>query len=100
MVCIYSCGGTICWKSSIHIIVAMSTTEEEYTEVAEVVKEALWLTSLVKELGIKEGGVQLHYDNHSVIYLVNNQVYHSRINHIDVGFHNIKEFSASEDILL
>ena len=30
--------------------------------VAEASKEALWLVGLVKELGIQQGGVQLHCD--------------------------------------
>jgi hypothetical protein len=45
-------GGPICWKSMIQSTVAMSTTEAEYMAVAKAVKEALWLTGLVKELGI------------------------------------------------
>ena len=31
--------------------------------VAEGAKEALWLVGLVKELGIQQGGVQLHCDS-------------------------------------
>ncbi|XP_057948268.1 cysteine proteinase COT44-like [Malania oleifera] len=45
-----------------------STTE--YMTVVEAAKEALWLTGLVKELAIQQGGVQLHYDSQSSIYLV------------------------------
>ena len=37
--------------------------------VAEAGKEALWLNGLVKELGIGQGGVQLHCDSQSAIYL-------------------------------
>jgi hypothetical protein len=33
-------------------MVAMSTTEAEYMAAAEVAKETLWLTGLVRELGI------------------------------------------------
>jgi hypothetical protein len=45
-------GGPICWKSMIQSTVAMSTTKAEYMSTAEAAKEALWLTGLVKELGI------------------------------------------------
>ena len=45
-------GGPICWRSMIQSLVALSTTESEYMAVAEVAKEALWLTGLVKELSI------------------------------------------------
>ncbi|KAE8707081.1 hypothetical protein F3Y22_tig00110387pilonHSYRG00804 [Hibiscus syriacus] len=50
-------GGPICWKSTIQSVVALSTTEAEYMEAAEAAKEALWLTGLVKELGVQQGGV-------------------------------------------
>ena len=44
--------------------------------ITEATKEALWLAGLVKELGIQQGGVQLHCDNQSAIVLAKNQVYH------------------------
>ena len=93
-------GGPICWKSIVQSIVALSTTEAEYMAVAEAAKEALWLTGLVKELGIEQGGVQLHCDSQSAIYLAKNQVYHARTKHIDVRFHKIRELITSGQILL
>uniref|UniRef100_A0A2N9GJC7 Integrase catalytic domain-containing protein n=1 Tax=Fagus sylvatica TaxID=28930 RepID=A0A2N9GJC7_FAGSY len=66
-------GGPICWKSTLQSIVAMSTTEAEYMAVAEAAKEALWLKGLVKELGLNQGGVQMHCDSQSAIYLAKNQ---------------------------
>jgi hypothetical protein len=75
-------GGPICWKSTLQSIVAMSTTEAEYMAVAEAAKEALWLKGLVKELGLNQGGVQMHCDSQSAIYLAKNQVYHARTKHM------------------
>ena len=46
-------GGPICWRSMIKPTIAMSTTEAEYMAVVEAAKEALWLTGLVRELGIQ-----------------------------------------------
>ncbi|XP_050875342.1 sugar transporter ERD6-like 6 [Lathyrus oleraceus] len=61
--CVFTlAGGSICWKSSVQSIVAMSTTEAKYMVVDEATKEALWLTELVKELGVEQRGVQLHCD--------------------------------------
>jgi hypothetical protein len=93
-------GGPIFWRSMIQSTIAMSTTEAEYMAVAEVAKEALWLKGLVKELGIQQGGVQLHCDNQSAIYLAKNQVYHARTKHIDVRFHKIRELISTGDLLL
>ena len=78
----------------------MSTTVAEYTAVAKVAKEALWLKGLVKELGLNQGGVQLHYDCQSAIYLTKYQVYHARTKHIDVRFHKIRELTAIGEIIL
>ena len=44
-------------------LVALSIIEPKYMSVAEVVKEALWLAGLVKDLGIQQGGVKLHCDS-------------------------------------
>ncbi|KAE8686874.1 cytochrome P450 71A9-like [Hibiscus syriacus] len=66
---------------------------------AEAVKEALWLTGLVKELGVQQGGVQLLCDNQSAIHLAKNQVYRARTKHIDVRFHKIRELVASGEVL-
>ena len=49
---------------------------------------------------VNQGGVQLYCDSQSVIYLEDNQVYHSRTKHIDVRFHKIRELLASKHILL
>uniref|UniRef100_A0A2N9IT68 CCHC-type domain-containing protein n=1 Tax=Fagus sylvatica TaxID=28930 RepID=A0A2N9IT68_FAGSY len=93
-------GRPICWKSTLQSIVAMSTTEAEYMAVAEAAKEALWLKGLVKELGLNQGGVQMHCDSQSAIYLAKNQVYHARTKHIDVRFHKIRELIVTGDIVL
>ena len=73
----------------------MSTTEVEYMAAAEVAKEALWLSRLVRELGIQQGGVPLYCNSQSAIYLAKNQVYHARTKHIDVRFHKIMKLVAT-----
>lgn len=46
-------GCLVNWKASLQHVVALSTTEAEYTVATEVVKEALWLRGLIIELGMK-----------------------------------------------
>ena len=93
-------GGPIYWRSTLQSLVAMSTTEVEYMAVAEAAKEALWLKGLVKVLGLNQGGVQLHCDSQSAIYLAKHQVYHARTKHIDVRFHKIRELTVTREIIL
>lgn len=66
----------------------------------EVAKEALWLTRMVKELGVQKCKIYLKCDSQSFIYLAKNQVYHVRIKHIDVKFHRIGELNSSGELLL
>lgn len=47
--------------------------------VAKATKKALWLTSLVKELGIQQSEAQLHCDSQSVIYLAKNQAHECEV---------------------
>lgn len=56
-------GGSICWKSIVQSIVALSTIKMEYIVVAKVAKEALWLKGLVRESSIEQGRVRLHCDS-------------------------------------
>jgi hypothetical protein len=93
-------GGPICWRSMIQSTVVMSTTKVEYIAVIEAAKEALWLTSLVKELSILQVGISLYCDIQSVIYLAKNRVYHARTKHIDVWFHKIRELVGTGKLLL
>ena len=50
----------------------MSTRKAEYMAITKSAKEALWLNGLVKELGLNQGGIQMHCDNQSAIYLAKN----------------------------
>ena len=84
----------------IQSLVALSATESEYMTVVEATNESLWLTGLVKELGIQQSRVQLYYDSESAIYLAKNQVYHARTKHIDVRFHKIRELVSSSELVL
>lgn len=59
--------GLICLKLYVKSLVVISTTE--------LVKETLWITGLVRELDVEQGGVRLYCDIQSVIYLENNWVY-------------------------
>lgn len=66
--------------------------------IVEDAKKALWVTRLVKELGVQQGRVQLYCDSKNVIRLANNQVYQARNKHIDVKFHKTRKLFASGHI--
>lgn len=55
---------------------------------------------LVAELDVEQGGVQLHSDSQSALFLAKNPVFHARTKNIAVRFHKIKELIASCEIIL
>ena len=63
----------------------------------DAMKEAIWLQSLLDELGIDQCLLKINCDNMSAIYMAKNQVYHARI---DVRFHFIREILEEGDIKL
>ena len=73
-------GCLVNWKASLQHIVALSTTEAEYTAATEAVKEALWLRGLITELGMKQETVEVHCDSSSAIYLSKNPAHHEKLN--------------------
>ncbi len=57
----------------------------------EVAKEAVWLCRLFDDLGHKqEGPTMLYEDNTGAIELVHNPVHHQRIKHIDITYYFIR----------
>ncbi|WVZ05356.1 hypothetical protein V8G54_018702 [Vigna mungo] len=83
-------GTAVSWRSTLQSVVALSTTEAEYYDLAEGVKEALWLK------GLKS--VCVHCDSQSAIHLANHQIYHSRTKHIDVKLHFVRNIVESGDV--
>lgn len=84
--------GSISWMSKRQPTVALSTTEAEYMAATEAAKEAIWLRSLLSELGYPQADPTILYDdNQSAIALANDPVHHARVKHIDVRHHFVRE---------
>lgn len=81
---------TISWKSALQSVVALSTTEAEYTTIAEANKEAILLKGMVKELGNHQSSVKVFCDSQIAINLSKNQVHHEKTKHIDINHHFIR----------
>ena len=95
---------SISWCSKRQITVALSSTEAEYMTLTLTAKETTWLRLLMTELEMmttknesskinvlkRESIIALKDDNQSVIALTNNFVLHSRIKHIDIQYHFIR----------
>ncbi|XP_062099942.1 cystathionine beta-lyase, chloroplastic-like [Humulus lupulus] len=83
-------GTSVSWKASLQKMVALSTTEAEHIALTEVVKEAIWLEGLARELKIQDKVITVHYDKQSAIHLSKNQVYYERTKHVDIKLHFVR----------
>ena len=64
-------------------------------------KEAIWLCTLLSELGeLQEGLTTLHIDNQSTIAIARNTAYHTHTKHIAVWHHFLWEKYASGELSL
>lgn len=91
--------GCISWNSKKQQTTALSTTEAEYMALSAASQEAIWLQSLIKELG-GSTKVVVKCDNKSAINLTQNNTYHSRSKHIDIRHHFIRELVEDKRIII
>ncbi|KAG6392750.1 hypothetical protein SASPL_146975 [Salvia splendens] len=81
------------------LIVTLSTCEAKYVAATFSVCHAIWLRSLLAELGwSQKEPTTICVDNKSAIALSKNPVFHNRSKHIDTHFHYIREYVANQKI--
>ncbi|KAG7589765.1 GAG-pre-integrase domain [Arabidopsis suecica] len=82
----------ISWCSKKLKGVARSSTEAEYRSVAITASEVKWLVSLMAELGIPLVSTPTIFcDNVGATYLCANPVFHSRMKHLALDYHFVRE---------
>jgi len=80
--------------------VALSTIEEEYIIATHVSNEAIWLQRLCSSMGLVQGAIRIDGDSQSAIFLAKNLAYHSKIKHIDVQCHLVRDMTEDKKVLL
>jgi hypothetical protein len=93
-------GGPISWKSARQHAITLSTTEAEYYALTEAAKEAIWLQSLLKELGYKGKDLRpilINGDNTGSLDLENPE---QRAKHIDIRMHYVRQEVRNGNITL
>lgn len=81
----------ISWSSKKQPTIARSSTEAEYRSVAATAAELTWVCSLLTELHIQLPQSPVIYcDNVGATQLCSNPVFHSRMKHVAIDFHFIR----------
>lgn len=92
---------TISWTSKKQKTVARSSTEAEYRAVASAVAETNWVMNLLHELKVPLCRPPIIYcDNIGATYHCQNPVMHSKMKHIEVDFHFVRDQVVKEAIVV
>ena len=82
----------ISWSSRKQPTVSRSSTEAEYKALANGTAEAMWIQSVLKELGVPQSKPPVLWcDNLGASYLSANHVFHAHTKHIEIDFHFVRE---------
>lgn len=85
-------GGLVCWGAHHERTVALSTAESEYMAAARGARQLDWIYSFMSELNLPQPRpALLRCDNQAAIALAQSSKGHSRVKHIDIRHHYIRE---------
>jgi hypothetical protein len=90
----------VSWSSKKQNSVALSTAKVEYISVGSCCAQLLWMKATSNDFGIKFKQVPLLCDNESAVKLTHNSIQHSRIKHIDIHYHFIRDYRQKGDICI
>ena len=76
---------------------ALSTIEAEYMAVDSCGTQVLWIEHQLLDFNVKLDYVPILYDNTSFINLTKNSVEHSKIKHIEIQHHFLRDHVGKRD---
>jgi len=86
----------VSWSSKKQPTVSRSSTEAEYKALANGAAGAIWIDSVLTELGVPRQRTPILWcDNLGATYLTANPVFHARTKHIEINFHFGRERVAA-----
>ncbi|GKA93778.1 hypothetical protein Tco_0815764 [Tanacetum coccineum] len=90
----------VSWSSKKQKCTAISITEAEYISLSGYCAHILWMRSQLTDYGFDNNKIPLYSDYQSTIALSCNTMQHSRMKHIAVRYHFIKEQDENEVVEL
>ncbi|GJS69707.1 putative ribonuclease H-like domain-containing protein [Tanacetum coccineum] len=94
--CHFFCSRLISWQCKKQTVVANLTTEAEYIVASHCCGQVLWIQNQMLDYGYNFMQTKIHVDNESAICVVKNPEYHSKIKHIEIRHHFIRDSYAKK----
>jgi len=70
----------------------MSTEEAEYISAASCCTQLLWMKHQLEDYQINANSIPIYFDNTVAICLSKNPILHSRVKHIEIKHHFIRNY--------
>lgn len=93
-------GAAFSWECKKQPTIALSSTEAEYVALSTAAREAIYLRSLLVEIGLcrEDFKLNVYCDNLGAQQLARNPVFHARTKHIDIKMHHVREVVKKGEI--
>ena len=89
---LYLGSNVISWRSARQKSVSRSSTKAEYKALANAAFEVSWVQNLLHDLGVAtKSPPTLYCDNIGATYLCANPIYHSRMKHVALDYHFVRQ---------
>ena len=90
--------GIFSWQSRAQKTVALSSTEAEYMAMSDCSRQAMWIQSLLGELGYHIQTIPICGDNQGSIFIGSNPVQERHLKHIDIHYHYVRQLAEEKKI--
>lgn len=91
----------ISWQSKKQTSVSKSSIESEYKALANCTASVCWIRLILKDIHeFLSIPPSLHCDSLSALALSSNPVFHSRIKHMDIDYHFVREWVQKKDVIV
>jgi hypothetical protein len=90
----------VSWSSKKQNSIALSMAETEYVTTSSCCAQLLWMRQTLKDYGYTMNHVPLLCDNESAINIAYNACEYSRIKHIDIRHHFLRDHAIKGDTVM
>ncbi|GKA77592.1 putative ribonuclease H-like domain-containing protein [Tanacetum coccineum] len=86
----------ISWQCKKQTVVANSTIEAKYVAASSCCGQVLWIQNQLLDYGYNFMHTKIYIDNESTICIVKNPIFHSKIKHIEIRHHFIRDYNEKK----